>query len=102
VRNIYEIADIRVDVGRQEVTRNGRQIYLTAREFSLLCFLIERAGQVIPRTELLRAVWGYDTEAYTRTVDVHIDTLRRKLEEDPTRPVLITTVSKVGYKFVKG
>jgi DNA-binding response OmpR family regulator len=100
-RGVHEIGPIRVDMDRHEVTRKGEEIYLTAREFSLLCHLMEHRGQTIPRVELLRAVWGYQSESYSRTVDVHIDTLRQKLEEDRHRPVFITTVSGVGYKFVK-
>jgi len=64
----------------------------------LLCYLLERSGQAIPRRELLRAVWGYNVESYSRTVDVHIFSLRQKLEEDPSRPVIITTVTGRGYK----
>jgi two-component system response regulator RegX3 len=88
-----------VDVGRKEVTRDGKPIYLSGREFQLLRYLMERAGNTISRAELLRAVWGYDAGAYTRTVDVHIFSLRQKLEEEPSRPELIITVSGVGYKF---
>ena len=53
----------------------------------------------ISRTELLRSVWNYDTDSFTRTVDIHIASLRKKLEKDPVSPELIVTVPKVGYKF---
>jgi DNA-binding response OmpR family regulator len=57
-------------------------------------------GSAIPRDELLRSVWGYETETFTRTVDTHVRSLRQKLEEDPSRPELILSVSGVGYKLV--
>ena len=98
-RGVHQIGALRVDVGRKEVTRDGKPIYLSGREFQLLRYLMERAGNTISRAELLRAVWGYDAGAYTRTVDVHIFSLRQKLEEEPSRPELIITVSGVGYKF---
>jgi len=98
-RGVHQIGSLRVDVGRKEVTRDGKPIYLSGREFQLLRYLMERAGKTISRAELLRGVWGYDAGAYTRTVDVHIFSLRQKLEEEPSRPALIITVSGVGYKF---
>jgi DNA-binding response OmpR family regulator len=97
-RLVHEVGTLRVDVPRRTVTRDGKPVDLTDREFQLLCYLLERSGQAIPRRELLRAVWGYNVESYSRTVDVHIFSLRQKLEEDPSRPVIITTVTGRGYK----
>jgi DNA-binding response OmpR family regulator len=97
-RLVHEVGTLRVDVPRRKVTRDGKPVDLTDREFQLLCYLLERSGQAIPRRELLRAVWGYNVESYSRTVDVHIFSLRQKLEEDPSRPVIITTVTGRGYK----
>jgi len=97
-RLVHEVGTLRVDVPRRKVTREGKPVDLTDREFQLLCYLLERSGQAIPRRELLRAVWGYNVESYSRTVDVHIFSLRQKLEEDPSRPVIITTVTGRGYK----
>jgi two-component system, OmpR family, alkaline phosphatase synthesis response regulator PhoP len=99
-QGVHQYGSIVIDVSRSEVTRDGKSVRLTAREFQLLCYLMERAGSTVPRKELLRSVWGYDSEAFTRTVDSHIATLRQKLGEDPKRPELIVTVSGVGYKFV--
>jgi two-component system, OmpR family, alkaline phosphatase synthesis response regulator PhoP len=98
-RGVHQIGALRVDVARREVTREGKPIYLSGREFQLLRYMMERSGQTISRTELLRTVWGYDVSAYTRTVDVHVFSLRKKLEEEPNRPQLIITVPGVGYKF---
>jgi two-component system response regulator RegX3 len=96
---VHQYGSLRVDVPRQEVTRDGKIVYLSGQEFHLLNYLMERAGQTISRAELLWAVWGYNESTYSRTVDVHIFALRRKLEDDPARPVLITTVTGHGYRF---
>ena len=99
-QGVHEFGTIHVDVKRSEVTRAGKPVYLTGREFQLLRYFIERAGTTIPRRELLQSVWGYEADTLTRTVDTHVASLRQKLEENPKRPELIVTVSGVGYKFV--
>lgn len=99
-RGVHEIGPLRIDVRRREVTRNGTTVYLTNREFHLLCYLIEHSGQTVSKDELLRNVWGYDSKTFSRTVDVHIFTLRKKLETDPAQPELIKTITGAGYKLV--
>ncbi len=99
-QGIRQFGSIRVDVRRAEVMRDGKQIYLTSREFQLLCYLLDRTGSTVPRTELLRSLWGYEAGAFTRTVDTHVASLRQKLENNPGRPELILTTPGVGYKFV--
>ena len=99
-QGLYEFGSFRVDIRQRQVTRDGKPIYLTAREFQLLRYLIERPGSTIPRDELLRSVWGYRAEMFTRTVDTHVFSLRKKLEENPKSPELFLTVSGVGYKFL--
>jgi DNA-binding response OmpR family regulator len=96
---VHLIGNLRVDVPRQEVKKDGKLVYLSAQEFHLLHYLIDRHGLAVSRAELLRAVWGYETSTYSRTVDAHVFSLRQKLEDDPARPSLITTVSGVGYKL---
>jgi two-component system, OmpR family, alkaline phosphatase synthesis response regulator PhoP len=96
---IHEFGSIHIDIRRAEVKRDGVPVYLSAREFQLLRYLIERAGGTVPRVELLRSVWGYDANALTRTVDVHVASLRNKLEKDPKHPEFILTIAGVGYKF---
>jgi DNA-binding response OmpR family regulator len=96
---VRKFGPIQVDISRGEVTKDERPVDLTRREFQLLCYLMERPGAAIPRSELLRSVWGYDSGTFTRTVDTHIGSLRRKLEEDPAQPQFILTVLNVGYKF---
>src|SRR6201997_3766615 len=97
---VHQFGSIRVDIRRAEVKKDEKPVYLSAREFQLLRYFIERAGSTIPRVELLRSVWGYDTNTMTRTVDMHVASLREKLEENPRHPELIITIAGVGYKFV--
>ena len=99
-QGVHQFGSIRADLRRAEVTRDNKPLYLSAREFQLLRYFIERAGSSIPRVELLRSVWGYENGTLTRTVDMHVASLRDKLEENPRHPVLIVTVPGVGYKFV--
>jgi len=99
-QGVHQFGSIRVDLRRSEVTRDDKPLYLSAREFQLLRYFIERAGSTLPRVELLRSVWGYDSGTLTRTVDMHVASLRDKLEESPRHPVLIVTVPGVGYKFM--
>ena len=96
---VHKFGGLRIDLRRTEVTLNGQLVRLTAREFQLLRYLVERSHTTVSRTELLRAVWGYDAESFTRTVDVHVSALRKKLEKDPVRPQIIVTVPGFGYRF---
>jgi len=97
---VHQFGPIRVDLRRAEVTRDGAPVYLSAREFQLLRYFIERAGSTIPRSELLQSIWGYSEKTLTRTVDMHVSSLREKLEQNPKRPEFIVTVAGVGYKFM--
>jgi len=99
VGTTYQFGDIHVDVRRAEVTRDGKPVNLTAREFQLLNYLIEHRGATLSRDELLIEVWGYDAVPSTRTVDVHMAWLRQKLETNPAHPQFILTVRGLGYKF---
>lgn len=94
------IGVIHADFRRAEVTKLGTPVELSGKELHLLRYFIEHQGATISRTELLEAVWGYSTVPFTRTVDVHVANLRRKLEDDPARPSMILTIHGLGYKFV--
>ncbi|MGE5324663.1 MAG: response regulator transcription factor [Actinomycetota bacterium] len=96
---IHQVGEIRVDLRGTEVKRRGKPVALSAREFQLLRYLIERRGITLPRNQILAEVWGYSAETFTRTLDVHVASLRQKLEKDPKRPELILTVPGLGYKF---
>ena len=96
----YEFGDVSVDFRKAEVVRGGTPVELSAREFQLLRYFIENRGSVLSRDELLNNVWGYDAMPSTRTVDVHVAWLRRKIEANPKHPEYIRTVHGMGYKFV--
>ncbi len=101
-RPVLQFGAISIDPERREVQHRGIQIELTPREFDLLYAMASHPGRVFTREELLRRVWGPDFAGIDRVVDVHVGTLRRKLEDDPTGPPLVQTVRGVGYKFVGG
>jgi two-component system, OmpR family, alkaline phosphatase synthesis response regulator PhoP len=96
----YHFADIDVDFRKAEVTRGGKAVAVSAKEFHLLRYLIKQRGATLSRDELLNEVWGYDAMPTTRTVDVHVAWLRRKLEPNPRHPQYILTVHGMGYKFI--
>ena len=91
-----------VDLRAREVTLAGAPVELTYKEFELLRILIAGAGRALTREELLQKVWGYDFIGETRTLDMHIGTLRQKLGDDPAAPRWIKTVRGVGYRFIGG
>jgi two-component system alkaline phosphatase synthesis response regulator PhoP len=95
----FDFGSIHVDLVGTEATRDGKVVNLSAREFQLLRFFIEHRGATLSREDLLKQVWGYSADMYTRTVDVHVASLRQKLEEDPKQPRFILTVQGLGYKF---
>jgi len=97
---VYAFGDVEVDFRRAEVTRDGDPLALSALELKLLRHLIENRGLVVSRDELLDQVWGYGASAHTRTVDVHVASLRQKIEPLPSRPQYVVTVHRLGYKFV--
>ena len=97
----YSIGRSVLDLRSQELRHDGNAVPLSTQEFKLLKYLYEHRGEVLDRDELLSAVWGYDEETYTRTVDVHVASLRQKLG-DRGRQSIILTVRGRGYKLVSG
>jgi two-component system, OmpR family, alkaline phosphatase synthesis response regulator PhoP len=93
---LYETAGLRIDRARFEVSVDGNLVRLTKREFDLLWYLVRNRARVVTRDTILARLWGYDADVETRTVDVHIRSLRRKLGER-----WIDTVVGVGYRFVE-
>jgi DNA-binding response OmpR family regulator len=93
--------NVSLNFKRQAAVKAGKTISLTGKEFGLLRFLITHEGDVLSREEILNEVWGYETYPTTRTVDTFIHNLRRKIEDDPSRPQHILTVPWSGYKFKK-
>lgn len=96
---IHEVAGIKMDIERHQVSVNGVNIALPLKEFELLEFLLRNAGRVLTRGQLIDRVWGGDYYGDTKTLDVHIKRLRSKIEADPANPVLIQTIRGLGYKF---
>lgn len=92
---------LEIDIDGRSVTLNGKVICLTPKEFDLLALLAANPGRVYGREMLLERVWGYDYAGETRTVDVHIQRLRQRIEPDPHEPRFLQTVRNIGYKFEK-
>ncbi len=97
----YSFADIRIQFKKQVAYKLDKEFYLTAKEFDLLKLLIRNEGGVVTRDSILNEVWGYDKFPVTRTVDTFIHGLRRKLEQNPSRPRHLLTIHGKGYKFIK-
>lgn len=97
--NRAKFGNVDVDLAAQIVYRNGVKVELSPKAFDLLLALIKRRGAVARREELLRDVWGHRRLITTRTVDLHVLELRRKLEDDPSNPKHFVTVRKSGYRF---
>jgi DNA-binding response OmpR family regulator len=96
---VERFGDVEVNRATRVVRRGGAAVALTPKEYELLAALLDRRGAVAARLELLREVWGYQAEVASRTVDIHVAELRRKLEPQPAAPRHILTVWKVGYRF---
>jgi two-component system, OmpR family, alkaline phosphatase synthesis response regulator PhoP len=97
--DVFVFGDVKADFRRAEMTRGGEPVALSSLEMRLLRYLIEHRGEVLSRERLLDEVWGYDATPVSRTVDVHVAALRSKLEANPSHPVFIVTVHRLGYRF---
>ena len=95
----YAFGDLALDFQRHEATRGGRPLELSPREFALLRYFVAHRGEVVTREALLESVWDYNAIPFTRTVDMHIAKLRKKVEDDAADPRWIVTVHRLGYKF---
>ncbi len=96
---VLRSATLSIDPGRREVLARGRPVELRPKEFDLLLALARHPGHVFSREQLLNTVWGYDFEGFSRTVDVHVQHVRERIEAAGGNPGLIATVWGVGYKF---
>lgn len=96
----YAFGDIVADFERAEFRRGGSPLNLSAVEFRLLRYFLEHRGELLTRNRLLDEVWGYRSDVFSRTVDQHVATLRRKVEPHPSCPRFLLTVHGLGYKFV--
>jgi two-component system KDP operon response regulator KdpE len=96
---VFETGDLRVDLGRREVTLAGARVALTPTEYDLLRVMVQNAGKVITHNQLLRQVWGAAYEEESHLLRVNVSNLRRKIEPNPDQPVYILTEPGVGYRF---
>jgi two-component system response regulator RegX3 len=98
--DVLASGDLVLDPDRHEVALRGAPLDLPLKEFEVLQLLLERAGRVVTRDQLIDEVWGHDYVGDTKTLDVHIKRLRSRVEDDPSAPERILTVRGVGYKIV--
>jgi two-component system response regulator RegX3 len=96
---VLEVGGVRLDSSRHECIVRGEEVRLPLKEFELLEILLANAGRVVTRDTLIDRVWSLDYVGDTKTLDVHIKRLRSRIEADPSKPVLITTIRGVGYRF---
>ncbi|MFQ5798815.1 MAG: winged helix-turn-helix domain-containing protein [Bacteroidota bacterium] len=97
--DVFTIGRVTIYSASRTVEVEGRRVYLKPREFALLAFLASHVGQTFTREELLLQVWEYDYVATTRTVDVHVRQLRKKIEPKPDEPTYVQTIWGVGYRL---
>ena len=100
--NVFELGDIKLDNNVREVFKNGELLQLTFKEFELLKYLMDYRLRAVSREELISKIWGDDFCGETRTLDIHIGTLRQKLGDSAENSSYIKTVRGVGYRFVGG
>jgi two-component system alkaline phosphatase synthesis response regulator PhoP len=98
--NEFKFGEIQLDFRTYQASKTGSPLDLTPREFRILRYFIDHTDEVVSREALLNHVWGYDSSAFTRTVDTHMARLRQKIENVPGEPRHLITVHRVGYKFV--
>ncbi len=98
---VLSAGPVRMDVARHEVQVRGETVPMPPKEFELLEALLRRPGRLLTREFLIEEVWGHDYFGDTRTLDVHVKRLRRKVETDPHHPAHLLTVRGLGYKFVE-
>ncbi len=96
---MLEVQDVQLDPVTRRVWRGGAEVALSRKEFDLVHALIARAGDIVPRDELMREVWQTTFWSSSKTIDVHLGWVRRKLGDDPRHPTLITTVRGRGLRF---
>jgi DNA-binding response OmpR family regulator len=96
----YAFEDVYIDFKKQEARKGKKSLDMSAKEFELLRYFVEREGEVVSRAQLLDDVWGYEVAPTTRTVDNYILSLRKKIEAHASKPKHLVTVHTAGYKFV--
>jgi len=100
VPQVYGFGDVEIDFAHFIVRRKGKEFDLTSLEMDILKYFVAHKGEVVTRTILLDKIWGYESYPTTRTIDNHILKLRKKIEDDPSRPKYILSVYGQGYRFM--
>lgn len=97
---VLKFGNIVLNLQTREVLKNGEKLEFTLKEFEVLKLLVQNKGKILTREILLDKIWGYEYVGETRTVDVHIRHIRKKVEENDKNPIYIQTIRGVGYKFI--
>lgn len=97
--DVIELGPIKLDIARHSVQVNGQEVTMPLKEFEVLEYLMENAGRVLTRGQLMDRIWGSNYVGDGKTLDVHIKRIRSKVEIDPANPKLLHTVRGLGYKF---
>lgn len=97
----YAFGNVEIDFKKQTAVKNNKPIELSTTEYKILKYFVEHEVEVVTRDNLLDKVWGYDVFPTTRTVDNYILSIRKQIEDNPSEPKHLITISKAGYKFVK-
>lgn len=100
--DVLKVGELEIHLKKHRVFSQGKEAFLTNREFELLAFLAKHPGIVFSRERIFDRVWGLDAAGDTATVMVHINRIREKIEPDPTQPIYIETVWGAGYRFAEG
>lgn len=97
---VHKFGDMEHHPNTHLILKNGKKIELTILENRILLYFLQNANKVINRDELMMVVWGYNSDVNTRTLDMHIVRLRKKIEDNPDRPYFLQTIRGAGYKFI--
>ncbi|MFO1475269.1 MAG: response regulator transcription factor [Verrucomicrobiota bacterium] len=97
--DVHEFGNLRLDLSARRLTRKGREIELSPKEFDLLAYFVQKQGRALTRDDIMNAVWGYDSIVTSRSIDRFVTTLRNKIEPEPGSPVFIHTIRQIGYRF---
>ena len=98
----FEFGKVSLDFSKMEVFIHGKEVSFTRKELAILEYFVNHDGEIVHRHDLLNNIWGYDRVPTTRTVDTFISEIRKKIEEIPSKPKHIISVSGIGYKFISG
>ena len=96
---VHRFGQYELNMSSRRLLRNGKEVVLTPKEFDILAFFVSRLGRALTRDQILQNVWGRNVFVTRRSVDRCVTTLRKKIEKNPNRPLLIKTIREIGYRF---